>query len=133
MGDEAISHALIRQQGFALFESLGARTFRLVAEPPDFWHDLPGVVHETATPVKLGDQFPFLDQFLTEAERIWASRSDTCAESGFWVERGISGRELALEARALWLAGTPVLAIQNSQESYERQVWLRIISACLWD
>ena len=124
MGDEAILQALIRQQGFALFESLGARTFRLVAEPPDFWHDLPGVVHETATPVKLGDQFPFLDQFLTEAERIWASRSDTCAESGFWVERGISGRELALEARALWLARTPVLAIQNSQESYERQVWL---------
>jgi signal transduction histidine kinase len=125
MGNEAISQALIRQQGFALFEYLGDRTFRLVAEPPDFWHDLPGVGHATETPIKLGDQFPFLDQFLIEAERIWASRSDTCAESGFWIEKSISGRELALEARALWLVGTPILALQNSQEGYKREVWLQ--------
>jgi len=125
MGDRAIAQALVRRQGFAVFEFLGAATFCLVGKPADFWHDLPGVVHTTGTPVKFGDRFPFLDSFLNEAEKIWASRSDQCADSGFWIEKGISGRELALEARALWLARIPVLTIQNPQESYDREVRLK--------
>ena len=47
MGDKAIAQALVRQQGFAVFEFLGAGTFCLVGKPADFWHDLPGVVHTT--------------------------------------------------------------------------------------
>lgn len=124
MEAKAISQALIRQQGFALFEFLGDRAFRLVGEPAGFWHDLPGMAQAAETPIKLGERFPFLDPFLVEAERIWASRSESCAESGFWIEKSISGRELALEARALWLVGTPILAIQNPQERYEREVRL---------
>ena len=125
MNDEAITQALMRREGYAVFEFLGNGEFRLIGEPADFWDDLPDAPPQREKKCKFGDRFPFLENFMLEAAEIWASPSEACADSGIWIERSSSRQDLALEAKALWAAGKPILAIHNPQECYERQVRLQ--------
>ncbi len=122
MSDETIHAALLRHQGFAVFEFLGDGAFRMVGEPAEFCEELLGGKATPESTVQLGDKSPFLENFLVDADKIWKSPSADRAESGTWVEQVAGGRELALEATALWLAGKRVLLIQNPQERYDRQV-----------
>jgi signal transduction histidine kinase len=122
MTDEPIHRALLRQQGFSVFEFLGEGGFRLVGEPVPFYAELVGEEEAGAKTVRLGDKSPFLENFLFDAEQIWKSPTEERAESGAWIENTGKGRELALEATALWLGGKPVLLLQNAQERFNRQV-----------
>jgi signal transduction histidine kinase len=122
MSDESIYTALLRQQGFAVFEFLGEGGFRLVGEPAGFCTKLLGEEAVRGSTIRLGEKFPFLDNFLVDAEEVWKSSSRERAESGTWIENAPSGHELALEATALWLARKRVLLIQNPQEGFERRV-----------
>jgi len=122
MSDEPIHAALLRQQGFSIFEFLGDGGFRPVGEPAPFCMDLLGEEEARAETIRLGDKFPFLDNFLVDAEEVWKSPTEERAESGTWIENTEDGRELALEATALWLAGKRVLLVQNPQERFDRQV-----------
>ena len=121
MSDEPIHAALLLEQGFAVFESVGEGGFRVVGEPPPFLAELLGDEAHAAE-LRLGDKFPFLENFLFDAEEIWQAPTGERAESGTWIESADGGREFALEATALWLAGKRVLLLQNPQERFDRQV-----------
>jgi len=122
MSDEPIHTAFLRQQGFAIFEFLGDGGFRLVGEPAPFCIELLGEEEARAETIRLGDKFPFIENFLFDAAEVWKSPAEERAESGTWIENTEDGRELALEAAALWLAGKRVLLVQNPQERFDRQV-----------
>lgn len=115
----------MRREGYTIFEFQGNGGFRLISTPADFWNDLPGTLREPDKTCKLGDHFPFLEHFMLEAGNIWESPCDACAHSGIWIEKSSNGRDLALEAKALWTEGKPILLIHNPQECYERQVRLQ--------
>src|SRR5262245_44491461 len=123
MDESSIYEALLRDQALAAFEYLGDGDFRLLGNhPPRFCADLFGDHLDLADTMRLGEMSPFLEFFLAEAQVAWDSESDQRAESGLWVEKTSSGRELGLEATALRILGRRILLIQNPQDRYVRQV-----------
>ena len=122
MSDESLISALLLKQGYAMFEYLGDGLCRAAGAWPDFLKELLGSDVAGDGVVRLGEKFAFLDNFLFDAEEFWTRQSQGSAESGTWIEKAVSGREYALEASAMWLAGKCVLLIHNPQEKYDAQV-----------
>src|ERR1700735_2962576 len=118
--------ALLRSQGLAVFTHLGDGRFRAVGSPPDWLAETGGAQFGPDGTLELGERFPFVENFLIEAQELWKAESTEHKNSGLWIEKGLDGRELALEASALWLLGMPVLLIRNPQETYQDQArWLQ--------
>ncbi len=95
--------------------------FQSAAHPPAW---LKGVVSNEAyrgAPFQPGETFPFLDNFLLDAERFWAQDSAGVLHSGPWVEISLSGRELHLEAKALSLAGVRLLLVEELGQRYRER------------
>ena len=66
----------------------------------------------------LCQRFPFLENFLIDAERIWKT-PDARLASGPWVESDAEGHEIALEAVAIARNHTCFLIIEQARFSYE--------------
>jgi signal transduction histidine kinase len=122
MSDETVYTSFLQEQRLALFEYLGEGEFRPLGSPPPFLAAILGSPATQAPTLRLGDNMPFLDNFIADAEEFWNSRSEGRAESGAWIEKGEDGRERALEASAVWLAGRKILLLQNPQERYDERV-----------
>ncbi len=124
MAGESLLAAFLRHQGFAVFEYIGDGVFHPMCQPAGFCQDIFGEHMAAVESVRLADTMPFLDDFLTDAEQFWASSTEGSIESGAWIGKGMSGRDIALEASALWLAGKRILFLRNPQEQYDEQVEL---------
>jgi signal transduction histidine kinase/DNA-binding NarL/FixJ family response regulator len=126
MNSGPLIEALLRSQGFAVFTHLGDGRFRLIGNSPEWLREVAGTNAAPDGTLQLGERFPFVENFLTEAEQVWKAESAENKNSGIWIEKGAGGRELAIEASALWLLGMPILLLRNPQESYEDQIrWLQ--------
>lgn len=119
--DTDLFNSVLRQQGFALFEYADDGTLRPIGTPADWCAEVFGEAAATGAPIQLTGESPFLEDFLEDLGPVWVSQEEGSAESGAWIERGAEGRELALEAWALWMAGKRILLIQNPQKRYEEQ------------
>ena len=122
MSDEPLYSDFLEEHRLGLFEYLGQGVFRPIGKSPGFLANILGAQTAKAPTLRLGESMPFLDNFVTDAEEFWNSRAEGRAESGAWIEKGEDGREQALEASALWLAGRKVLLIQNPQQRYDERV-----------
>ena len=90
-----------------------------VAPLPDWFV---GLVPEAAQPdasLALAGCFPFLQDFIPEAESFWARRGKGRLRSGIWLESLADGSDLALGASALYLLDKSILMIESPQFSYE--------------
>ena len=58
--------------------------------------------------------FPFLEDFLVEAARVWLHGATSRLESGVWAEVDTAGEEQLLKATALTVNRQPVLVIANA-------------------
>jgi len=121
MTEESHSAAILQMQGYAVLEYLGDGVLRLIGEPAEWYREILGEKAATEHTVRLAERFPFLENFLVDAEEFWNSKSEGHTESGTWIERGESGQEFALEACALWLTGKRILFVQNPQRQYDER------------
>jgi signal transduction histidine kinase/CheY-like chemotaxis protein/HPt (histidine-containing phosphotransfer) domain-containing protein len=122
MADHPISESFLADQGYALFEFLGDGEFRPVGNQPHWCKEMWGPASADKEAVRLADQSPFLENFLVDADSFWNSKRKAAVNSGVWVERGPSGREIPFEAWALRLEEKPVLIVRNLSDTYaERQ------------
>lgn len=114
--------SFLADQGYALFESLGGGAFRPVGNCPGWCRKIwPSAGHKSRR-IALGDESPFLGNFLVDAHGLWHSKRKEALVSGVWVERDEAGRGTPLEAWALRLDGKPVLVVRNLAATYaERQ------------
>ena len=62
--------------------------------------------------------FPFLENFLIDAEATWKDPDAKTVKSGIWTETDKTGYEHQLEAKACSLNGVPVLLIENHTTSF---------------
>jgi len=122
MNDEILYRAFFEEQRLGLFEYLGQGVFRPVGPPPRFLSAILGGVAANSPTLRLGNSMPFVENFIVDAEEFWNSHAEGRAESGAWIEEDEGGREQALEASAVWLAGRKVLLIQNAQQRYDERV-----------
>jgi signal transduction histidine kinase/DNA-binding NarL/FixJ family response regulator len=115
----------LQQQGYALCEYLGGGEFSLLSEPPAWFAEIWNLPDEKKKSLRLGDEAPFLEGFLTEAEAFWESRAAGVLASGPWIERSHTepgpAREIPLEALALRLGDKRLLSIQSQPAAFEER------------
>jgi signal transduction histidine kinase/HPt (histidine-containing phosphotransfer) domain-containing protein/ActR/RegA family two-component response regulator len=126
MNTGPLIEALLQNQGLAVFTHAGDGRFRPIGNFPAWLVEIGGANPAPDGTLQLGERFPFVENFLIEAQQLWKAESAEHKNSGLWIEKGAGGRELALEASALWLLGMPILILRNPQESYQDQTrWLQ--------
>jgi signal transduction histidine kinase len=68
------------------------------------------------------EEFPFLENFLIDAEEFWQSGRATKLDSGIWVEYDIRGREKNFEASAICLGDKKILLIELQDGNYQEKL-----------
>ena len=116
MKSESLVAALLESEGYAAFEYLGEKVFRVIGIAPAFCRELIAGSETEEKGFRLGDSMPFLDNFLVDAEEFWNSDAAGRVESGRWIEATKAGGEIALEASAFRAAGKRILLIRNPQQ-----------------
>ncbi|TQV77276.1 bifunctional diguanylate cyclase/phosphodiesterase [Aliikangiella marina] len=69
-------------------------------------------------PFKLAVLFPFIENFLIDANRIWLSNTETVVDSGVWTEQGADGNEYQLVLKAFSVARQSMLLIENISDQF---------------
>ena len=121
MYSTSIIEPFFAAQGYALFEYLGDGNFRLVAGWPSWCADIWGAPPLGERPIRLGDKSPFLENFLFEAADFWNSKAPGSLNSGNWLERGASAKDVPLEASAHLLEGKQILILRNLSDTFGQQ------------
>lgn len=67
------------------------------------------------------EQFPFLENFLIDAEELWQNNSTTKLSSGFWTDHDLAGNEYHFEASAICLKNRKFLLIELLEDTYQEK------------
>lgn len=110
---------VLRNQGYAVFEYFGGGVFRAIGRLPSWFENLSGQGGAPRARLRLSERFPFVANFLIEAEEAWRSKSSAWAKSGTWIERGADGREIPLECSAFSFEGREIFIILSPQSHFE--------------
>jgi len=112
----------LAEMGFALLEHRGNGEFLRVAKLPGWFAEIWAEAGDGSDPVPLSRQSPFLENFLLEAEDYWNSPGSAACQSETWIEKSLSGREIPVQAKALFLDGKRILALFSPDAQFREQV-----------
>lgn len=112
MSDKPIAAELIAALEFAVFEREPGGQLRLLGTPPAWFMRL--------SP-KGEVSFPFLDNFLVDAEAFWTDAAAGRLRSGIWIETDELGNETPLEASAVCAGPRKILLIENQSPAYDEK------------
>lgn len=62
--------------------------------------------------------FPFIENFLIDAEQVWQSANSKAVRSGIWTEAAEDNSECQLEATACLIEGEAILLIENHTPTF---------------
>jgi signal transduction histidine kinase/CheY-like chemotaxis protein len=114
----------LRELGYVLFKHQGQRMFAPLSPAPawlmELWEIPPGDQAE----IPLAEKSPFLENFLQDADTFWASNSGGLCQSETWIEKSPSGKEIPIQAVALWLDGKRYLALQSPEPQFRERAQL---------
>jgi len=111
-----------REMGFALLEYRGDGEFFPIAELPKWFSEIWTKAGNGRGPIPLSRESPFLENFLLEAGDFWNSPNSSACQSETWIEKTISGREIPVQAKALFLSGKRILALFSPDVQFREQV-----------
>jgi signal transduction histidine kinase/CheY-like chemotaxis protein len=120
---EVLQNALV-EMGFVLLEYRGNGEFLSLTKLPPWFSEIWGEAGNEASPIPIAQQSPFLENFLLEAEDFWNSPDSTACQSETWIERAVSGREIPVKAKALFLGGQRILALFSPDSQFREQTKL---------
>lgn len=104
MSEKTIGADLIAALEIAVFEREEGGRLRLLGAPPAWF----------ATLSPTGEaSFPFLENFLVDAEAFWTEAAGGRLKSGMWIESDALGHETPLEASAVCVGPRKILMIEN--------------------
>ncbi len=110
--------ALFKLFNAVVLKHAGDDRFQAAAPLPEWFC---GLVPEAASPgaaIALADCFPFLQDFIPEAQAFWENQGRGRLRSGIWLEPLPDGKDLALGATALCIVEQPIVMIESPQFSY---------------
>lgn len=64
------------------------------------------------------EDFPFVENFLIDAEEYWLTNDDKPLKSGIWSDLDISGKEFHFEATAIFVSQQKILLIEMMSDAY---------------
>ena len=114
-----LTAAVLRNQGYAVFEYRAGGVFQAIGRLPSWFENLTGQRGAPRARLRLSKRFPFVADFLIDAEKAWHSKSGAWAKSGTWIERGADGREIPLECSAFLYKGKRIFIILSPQGHFE--------------
>lgn len=104
-----------------LLEHTGAGCFRLLSKAPTWLvHLYPAALTQTEE-LQPGKVFPFLENFLIDAEQFWQTGGAGQVKSGPWTEVDSTGRVYNLEASALRVAQSQLLCLAFPHMEYAEE------------
>jgi signal transduction histidine kinase/HPt (histidine-containing phosphotransfer) domain-containing protein len=112
----------VRELGYALFEPKRKNQFVALSEAPAWLLDLWGPMAGSPAGIDLAEKSPYLENFLDEARAFWKSGGSGECRSETWVESNSAGREVPLQAIALYVQAKPVLALHSPDLAFREQV-----------
>ncbi|MBW4561602.1 MAG: HAMP domain-containing histidine kinase [Mojavia pulchra JT2-VF2] len=72
----------------------------------------------------LEEQFPFLRNFLIDAEEFWQNNAPKKLSSGIWADNDFTGKEAQFEASAICLKNKKILLIELLEDTYKEKQYI---------
>ncbi|TQV89350.1 GGDEF and EAL domain-containing protein [Aliikangiella coralliicola] len=114
---------ILNQLDIAAFCWTDQGFFNSIGTPPDWFIELYQKKTRAIKPeyheFYLGVSFPFIENFLFDAEQIWAEHANKNLRSGLWTETVNDFSELYLEAVAMNANKVPILLLMNETTNFE--------------
>ncbi len=104
-----------------VLERVEGGLFRPLTPLPSWMEELAGPTERQPGTLMPGELFPFLENFLVDAEQFWKERSTAVVYSGPWVEVSSTGTEYCLEAKALRVKGKSLLLVGDLGRTYQER------------
>ena len=120
---QSIEANLFAALDIVVMESLDDGYFKMVSIIPDWFIKFyPEALEQQK--LEPGTKFPFLENFIIDAEKFWTSNSSQKLTSSLWIEVDNSGKEYHLEASVYRLKNTKLLLIALVEEAYQEKQFL---------
>ncbi len=119
--DNALLASVLKALEITVFERKDKDVFRLLGIPPDWFKEFFKQDKLKMEYLNPGEKFPFLENFLIDAEYFWDSETTGCLRSGLWIETDASGKEYTLEASAILINKTKILMIRLASYYYHEK------------
>lgn len=113
--------ALFAVLDIVVMERTAAGAFRLAGPATDWFRHFYPAAAPGQEGLRPGDMFPFLENFLIDAEQFWLAHSAGQLKSGPWSERDPLGHEHYLEASAVCVAEQKLLLLALPTFEYEEK------------
>lgn len=104
-----------------VLERLDVGCFRITGTVPNWLTQFCRRRIATGMEVLIPEEFPFLENFLIDAEEFWQQNSDTQLKSGLWIDIDLAGNECYFEASAINVDNKRILLIELSTEDYHEK------------
>jgi len=124
MSDKApdLVHLAFAALGYGVLEQIGASgAFAVHGEPPPWLAQVWPQFQQGRALLRPQERFPFIENFLIEANGYWAAPDAPNIRSGPWEERLASGDPVSLDAIALLVGDRKLLLIERLGAAYEEQ------------
>ncbi|OUL28724.1 ATPase [Nostoc sp. T09] len=122
---DSITDDLFAALNILVLERLNPGSFKVTGKVPNW---LRRFCHPRVTSgVKVlipEEQFPFLENFLVDAEEFWQNNNSTKLSSGFWTDRDLAGQEYHFEASAISLNNRKCLLVELLEDSYKEKQYV---------
>ena len=105
----------------AVMELTEDGVFRILGDVPGCLSNFLPKPHPETGILRPEENFPFLENFLFDAEEHWVKKTVGSLKSGIWTETNSEGEEIELEAAALCLGERKILLIEPARYSYEEK------------
>jgi len=112
---------LLRVLDIVVLERLPDSDFRIVGATPRWFTRLSPETVAGQRGLRPEELFPFLENFLVDAEQFWRAQSAGQIKSGVWIELDPAGNEYSLEASAICVGSQQLLLIALPKSDYEEK------------
>ena len=113
---------ILKQLEIAAFQWNKDDDFTPINELPDWFSGLYNKrMARSGVPTNfhLANAFPFIENFLYDAEKLWSQSTDGQLHSGLWTEITANDVEFYIEAVAINALQTPVLLFTNETTNFD--------------
>ena len=118
MTDSILSN-LCAALDLAVLQQAETRIYRAVGNLPNWWEKLDPDGKIATGGFHIGDDLPFLREFLNDAEQFWNQSDEQWLESGIWQESFIDGSCCHFEASARKIDAKRILVIKRIDADVE--------------
>jgi signal transduction histidine kinase len=117
-----ITADLFAALNFLVLERLDVGSFRITGTIPDWLrHFCPRKVKSGMRVLIPEEDFPFLENFLIDAEEFWQQPDKNTLKSGMWIDQDLAAKEYHFEASAVCSNAKKILLIELLDEAYEEK------------